>query len=235
MDELQNLMIDRKGTEMKKIRKIAAAVAIIFWLCGGIFLVTRYYYSKNVKTVEVIKEVPVEKIVETEVQISGETIRANIANIGKLCTAEYNYTHVEQYDSSKKVKGYEIPFTSSSFIYSYDGVITAGIDFSKIQVKKDDTQKVITITLPDVEIISSDVDQDSFQLYDEKNNIFNPIHVTDVTDSFAALKNSEEAKARDDGLLDKAKENAKTIIENFMYSSYDIEGYKINILFDSGK
>ncbi|MBD5495084.1 MAG: DUF4230 domain-containing protein [Lachnospiraceae bacterium] len=217
---------------MKKIKRIIISIFAVVLLCFGIFFGTKFYYSRQVNTVEIIREVPVEKIVEKEIQISGETIRTSMANIGKLCTAEYNYTHVEKVDSSKEIYGYTIPFTTSMFIYSYDGTIMAGIDFTKIQIDKNDTEKIITVTLPDVEIISSDVDQDSFTLYDEKNNIFNPISVTDVADSFADLKNSEEEKAIEKGLFDRARESAVTLVENFMRGSYDVEDYDIEVRFE---
>ena len=219
---------------MKKILYKAVGTLVTVFVCCGVFFATRYYYSRQIKTVEVevIREVEVEKVVEKKAEISGETIRAGIANIGKLCTAEYSYTHVERVDSSKEIKGFQIPFTTSTFIYSYDGTIMAGIDFTQIQINKDDTSKEITVTLPEVEIISSEVNQDSFQLYDEKNNIFNPITVTNVADSFADLKNSEEQKAIEEGLLDRARANAVSLVENFMRGSYDVGDYHIEVVFD---
>lgn len=218
----------------KKLIAILFLTAIVS-ACACVFVMTKNYYSRQVKTVEVMKEIEVEKVVEKEVVISGETIRSGMANIGKLCTAEYSYTHVERVDSTREIKGFEIPFTTSTFIYSYDGIIMAGIDFTQIQIDKNDSEKMITVTLPDVEIISSDVDQDSFKLYDEKNNIFNPINVADVAGSFADLKNSEEQKAIEEGLLDRARSNAMMLVENFMRGSYDVGDYKIDVLFDTAK
>lgn len=214
------------------MQKYLNYLAFIF-LCYIIFLGTKFYYSRQVKTVEVVREV--ERIIAKEVEISGEAMRYHMANIGKLCTAEYSYTHIERVDSSRELYGYEIPFTTATFIYSYDGTILAGIDFSKILINKNDITKRITVTLPDVEIISSDVDQNSFKLYDEKNNIFNPIRVTDVADSFANLKNTEEQKALDNGLLDRAEENAVLLVKNFMLSSYDIRDYTIEVVFDAAQ
>ena len=219
--------IDKKTLEkvQKKIRSvtvIVAAVVLFTALVAGItFIKTKNFYNKLD-----------EGITEKKVEISGDTIRESMENIGKLCTAEYNYTHVEQADSSREINGLKIPFTTSSFIYSYDGTIMAGIDFTNIQIDKDDMGKKITITLPDVEIISSAVDQDSFRLYDEKNNIFNPISVTDVADTLADLKNSAEKEAVEKGLLNKAKENAIALVENFMHSTYSIEDYKMEVLFE---
>ena len=224
-----------KDTLIKKARNIL----IVALICCGIFFGTKFYYSRQVKTIEVVKEitneVEVEKIIEKEVEISGETIRSGMANIGKLCTAEYYFTHIERVDSSKEFNGYTIPFTTATFIYSYDGTIMAGIDFTQIQVDKNDTAKKITVTLPEVEIISSDVDPDSFMLYDEKNNIFNPISVTDVADSFASLISTEEQKAIDKGLLDNARANAIMLVENFMRGSYNVGDYNIEVKFDVAK
>ena len=217
---------------MKKLLYKATALLVTVLACLAVFWGTKFYYSRQVKTVEVIREIPVEKIIEKEVEISGEAIRVNMANIGKLCTAEYSYTHVERVDSQREIQGFKVPFTTATFIYSYDGTIMAGIDFTKIQIDKRDSAKMITITLPTVEIISSEVDQNSFQLYDEKNNIFNPISVTDVADSFADLKNTEEQKAIDEGLLDKAKANAIILVENFMRGSYDMGDYEIEVIFE---
>jgi hypothetical protein len=228
---------DTVRSMMRKIfRKIVAAFAItgaLVLVCGIVFLVTKAHYGNQVETVEVIREIPVEKIIEKEVEISGEEIRSSMANIGKLCTAEYSYTHVERVDSSREIKGFQIPFTTATFIYSYDGTILAGIDFTQIQIEKDDIAKKIKVTLPEAEMISSEIDQDSFELYDEKNNIFNPISVTDVADSIADLKNSEEEKAMEEGLLDKAKANAVTLVENFMRGSFDVGGYDIEVTFAS--
>lgn len=228
--------------------KIIATVIVIltFLVSGGSVYATTKYFEAHPKTVEVLKEVEkpvekivekpvekvVEKIVEKEVVISGKTIEAGLNNIGKLSTSEYYYTHVATYDSSKEIKGFKIPFTTSKFIYSYDGTICAGIDFTQIDVQKDDTNKKITVTLPAVEIISSEVEQDSFKLYDDKNSIFNPYDVTDFAVSFAELKTSEEKKAIENGLFSHAKENAKSIVENFMKGSYNVGDYEIEVKFE---
>ena len=64
-------------------------------------------------------------------------------------------------------------------------------------------------------------------IYEEKNNILNPIHVSDVTDSFEDMIDSEVAKAIDNGILDRARDNAKSLIENFVKSGYAVGDYKI--------
>ena len=216
---------------MKKILIKAAVLPAFLLICWGIFLGTKYYYGRQVRTVEVIKEVNTCQVTEKEIQLSGETMRYELAGIGKLSTAEYTYTHVEQFESAREIQGYRLPFTSSTFLYSYDGTITAGIDFTRIQVDISDRTGRITVILPEAEILTSEVDQDSFELYDEKNNIFNPIHVSDVSASFAKLKPAEEQKAVEKGLLDTARANAVMLVKNFIHAAWSVDGYRIEVIF----
>lgn len=215
---------------MKKyLNKIMVSAGVVLLIICVFFGINKYFHSRQTKT-----ETESVGIIDKKVEISSETIRYKMSNIGELCTAEYSYTHVERVDSSRQIKDFKIPFTSNSFIYSYDGIIKAGVDFTKIQVDKEDSEKLITVTIPKIKIITSEVDQESFKLYDEKNNIFNPIKVTDVTNAFADLKNSEEQKAIEKGLLDRAKANAESLIKTFV-NEYDIEDYKIKIIFNNAE
>lgn len=214
----------------KKIKKIVFCVVIVLVMAATgivVFKCTRAYYKKHpaTKVKEVVNTQNV--YIEKDIVLSGETIEAGIRDIGKLNTAEYYFTHVEMFDSTKSIREWPIPGTRSSFIYSYDGSIFAGIDFSKIVLQKDDENKKITISLPDPEVISSQIDPDSCTVYEEKNNILNPIHVSDVTDSFEDMIDSEVAKAIDNGILDRARDNAKSLIENFVKSGYAVGDYKI--------
>jgi hypothetical protein len=75
---------------------------------------------------------------------------------------------------------------------------------------------VVTVKLPQTKILSSELDYDSFKLYDEKNSIFNPIGVEVVNESNNNLLTSAEEQAIKGGLLERAEENAKLIITNFI-------------------
>lgn len=211
------------------LTKLLFLLLVVALIVGVTFYFTRKKYINRVKTVEVTKNV--EKIVKRDVVISGETIKMAMKNIGKLSTAEYTFTHVEKVNSQKEIKGFKIPFTKNSFIYSYDGMITAGIDFTEIDIQKDDASKKISVILPEVKIHSSELDETSFKLYDESNNIFNPIKVSDVADSFKHLKETEEEKAINKGLIERAKKNAISMVENFMHGSYNVTDYSITVKF----
>ena len=147
---------------MKKIAGIIGAVVVGLALAVGIgFFAAKGIFEDRVVVETVEKEVFIEK----EVEITSEMIREEIRDIGELATEEYEYTAVETYDESKSFNGFEIPFTQSKFIFSYDGNIKAGIDYSSIEVEKDDAKKQVLITLPKAKILSSEIDEKSFLLY----------------------------------------------------------------------
>lgn len=128
--------------------------------------------------------------------------------------------------------GASIPFTTSRFIYSYDVTVNAGYDFDKIDItppKKNlkSGKGTIYVKLPQPEIISCNIDEDSFQVYDEENNIFSPITMEEQNDSKKEMKESAKQDAIDNGLYVNAESNVKTLIKSFLYQTYDSENYEI--------
>jgi hypothetical protein len=167
--------------------------------------------------------------IATETVITGEIIREGLADIGELATQEYYFTEVESYDSQKKVNDFKIPLTTSRFVYSYDGMIKAGIDFTGIQVEKDDLKKLIMVKLPKAKILSVEIYEDSFKVYDEKQSIFNQVSISDFNNTNANLKARAEERAIERGLLDKANDNAVLLLKNFLLSTYDVSDYAIKV------
>lgn len=85
----------------------------------------------------------------------------------------------------------------------------------------------ICVHLPEVEIISCDIDKDSFKLYHEDDNIFSPISMEEHNDALKELTDQAQEDAISNGLYDKAEENGKNIIKQFLYQGYDKEKYDI--------
>lgn len=167
---------------------------------------------------------------ETTAKLSGKTLKSSLNDMGFFITTEYNYTHVETYEKSRPfflIK--EFPLTKAKFVYSCDGIISAGINFEKIDLKTDETDNKITITvfMPQAEIHSSELDLNSFKMLDEEKNIFNPITVEEVKNSFNNIKAYEEKKAKEKGVLEKANTNAETLIENLLKSIIKDKKYEI--------
>ena len=157
--------------------------------------------------------------------MDNKTTRLGFENIGELATQAAFYSEVSMLENSRKIGNWDIPFTQSKYIFTYDGVLKAGIDFEGVEVKVDEKKKVVTITLPEGKILSNILNEDSLKVFDESQSIFTPLHIGDVSAAQAELKADAEANAIANGLLEQAEENAKALIQGMLSSVYDPEVY----------
>ena len=144
-------------------------------------------------------------------ELSAVVVQNQINEIAELATVTYSYTELGQYESSKEFYGAKVPFTTNKFILTYDGVIKAGVDMSKAQVESKDG--TITVILPEAQVLSHEIDENSVKVFDEKTSIFNQFTVEDYTAFYADQKKSVEEKAIAKGLLTEAKAQAVKAVE----------------------
>lgn len=212
--------------EKKRLRfYLIALVAVVLVIVGLILWHERAKAAEDAAlpavtprpTAEVkVRERWIEKLVEVEKEVSVEEISGGLNDMGLLVTEEYFFTDVVRFSSIKTLFNLELGITASSFLASYDGVVTAGLDFAAIEVQRDDDSGVITVTLPKSEILNTDIDPESFCLYEEKTGLGNPITLADFNSSLVELEQSARAKAIERGVLEHADENARALISNFI-------------------
>lgn len=159
------------------------------------------------------------------VSSDAKTTKIGFENLGELATQAAYCTEVNVTEASRDLFGVTIPFTRSKYVYSYDVVIRAGFDFGKIEWSVNET--TIEVKLPEIRILSSELDMDSFKLYHEEESIFRPITLAENNDAMANLIQSAEENAKANGLLDNALTNAKTILTGFFANAYDLKKYEI--------
>ena len=210
--------------EKKRIRIYAISIAAVAVLALGLIIWSvRSRPAQEVPAVTprptaqvVIREREVEKIMEVEKTITAEMIRDGLQEMGLLVTEEYYFTEVVSFTSIKKWFSVELGITESSYLASYDGVVTAGLDFSRIRVTRDEEDGTVTVVMPKAEILNVDIDPESFQLHSERTGLGNPLSIQDFNASLVELERTAKAKAMERGLLEKADENARTVIRNFI-------------------
>ncbi|WP_026526046.1 DUF4230 domain-containing protein [Butyrivibrio sp. VCD2006] len=201
---------------------IAASLIAILILCID--------FSKNSKNE---KEVPdtattaasIEKRDKVLITVNVETIQDGLQNMGTLITQEYYFTQVETYTKEKNLLGF-IP-SSSEIAYSYDGTVTAGVDFEKITISKDEAKKTIIVDIPDSEIQTVSVDKNTFKVYSEKDSLWNPMKLEDYNVSLAEFEEAAKKKALENGIIERSDEQAKTLIGNFIKNFPSVSGFKI--------
>ncbi len=146
--------------------------------------------------------------------ITSTGLTQTLKTIDEMAVMEYNYTKVGKFTNSLKLNGWSIPLTEKSFLLTYSGKLKAGIDMSQIKVSV--SGKTITVTTPAVKVLSNEIDESSIEVYDEGQNIFNPISVSDYTTFATRQKAKVELEALKNGLLTQAKQKVISTIKNHL-------------------
>lgn len=170
-----------------------------------------------------------EPLLGSKQSLSVDTIKSGLADIAQLATEEYLYTSVETFQDQKTFKDFNIPLTKKSFIIKCSGVIKAGVDFGNIKVDVDEESKTISVSIPGAKIISNEINNGSYEMLDEHNNLFNPITPVDANAAEQTIKEKAETDAISAGLLTKAEDNAKKVIAAFMNQYVVVGGYNLQI------
>ena len=157
-------------------------------------------------------------------------VQDELKNVGVLITEEYYFTEVTNYSSTKKLFNIDIGITESSYIASYDGHITAGIDFSTITLSADNNKRLITVHMPKSTVQDIVIDPNSFKLYSEKDGFANHLSISDFNQSLIELNKTAEEKAIAKGILDRADENAEYLISSLISSLIEADDYEIEYI-----
>ncbi len=156
-----------------------------------------------------------------------EPVKLKLEDIGELSTQAAYVNEVNVTQDARSLFGIEIPFTQSKVIFSYNVVVKAGYDFTKIDCSVDEINKVIHVTLPEAEVLSCELNPDSFMSYHDAESIFTPFTVEKYNGAISDLTESAKEDAINNGLLEAAEENGKIIIRSFLYQVYDENVYTI--------
>lgn len=148
-------------------------------------------------------------------------------DMGELATQAAYCTMVEDTEAARDLFGVEIPFTQSRLIYSYDVIVRAGLDFEQIEWSVDEPNKVIEVKLPEIKVLNSELDTESFKLYLEDESIFRRISMEENNDSMIEMEENARRQAVGNGLLDEARANAEAILRSFFAGVYDLEKNEI--------
>ena len=164
---------------------------------------------------------------EAQPKITTDLISQQLASIQELSTVEYFYTNMGRFENQVDFYGWKVPFTTKSFIVSYDGVIKAGVDLEQLQVSIGGGE--VTVTLPESRIISHEIPEDSLEVFDESDNLFNHITIEDYTAFTRDQKSAMEQRAVDGGLLDRANQEARTAVDSLLRIMPGLEEYTLTV------
>ena len=127
-----------------------------------------------------------------------------VINVSDLSTFEAIYNGVAAVANEENPENID-------YYVSYEAKVKAGIDFELVEVEVNETDKVITVTLPEVKITDVDVDIASLD-YIFMNNKANTQTVSEQAYKKCIKDVTKESNSTDE-IYESARQNARNIVE----------------------
>ena len=144
-----------------------------------------------------------------EPELTSAFVSGKLEAVSELTTARLTYTGLIKYSEGK------IPFlTKNSFSMIYTARVRAGIDIRQAEIDIQEDQ--VVITLPECEVQSIEIDEDSIEFYDEQWALFNRTEKEDVIDMVAAAKADVSEKADMESLIQNARTQTERIVRGLL-------------------
>lgn len=156
-----------------------------------------------------------------------QTTKIGFEDIGEFATQSSHAVEVNLTDSSHRFLDFNLPFTNTKYIYSYAVTIKAGYNFKEIEWSKNDELKTIEVKLPEVKILSTELDRNSFKVYHEDESIFNRVSLAENNQAISEMEIRAQEDSIANGLFDNARKNAEIMLTSFFGSVYDLNVWKI--------
>ena len=151
-----------------------------------------------------------------------------LKDIGELATESATFSMtvpVETY-REEQIFGYSftVPGTKNTHFITYNALVKAGLDFSQVEMKADDAAKKITLKMPEIRVLSTEV------YFAGREGGDNPLSMLPPEEAEQIRKDvvpDAEKTAREGGTLDRARESAESLISRLLAGAYDMNVYTV--------
>lgn len=201
--------IDEVRIAMKKTMKrtIMIAAAIVLFAAGAL--------AADALNLDFISKK------EAKANYNIKIMEEQLSDISQLATLEYRYKADAKYDGgARQAFGWDIPLTSKSMLVYYEGIVKAGPDLADIDVDLNQAAGRLKITLSHSKILSHEIDQDTWEVLDVDNGLFNRVTPEDNSEFVKAQKRKMEQEIAESDLLAQADERAVKQMEQFVKVTY---------------
>lgn len=158
------------------------------------------------------------------------TLKDAVTGASELVTAKYFYTDIGTYENSKTFfeSDIKIPFSTDETVYSFSGVIAAGIELGSLDFEVNNEEKVIKVHFPQPKILSHELDEESFESYDVRNSVFTTTKLKDFVGLQDGLKKEQEEKLSvNSDFWETVKTNAENTVDDMIRKTAAVEEYTI--------
>ncbi len=158
---------------------------------------------------------------------------SEVSKIGELATLRCFYHNVAEYE--KQPDGlfqyglFKVGY--KKFWIEYTGTVEIGIDVSKVKISQPDKDGTVRVYVPEVEIFRVNQETSSIQEPVFEKGVFTSITTEEKTMALSLAQENMDATARaDKSMIQRAYENAKTLIEQYIINVGVNLGQKYNVV-----
>lgn len=145
--------------------------------------------------------------------ITSETLKEKLSQVCDLVTEQYAYHNADKLEQDQSwLFGWKRPFSTKSVLVTYDGIIKAGVDLSRVVPEVDEEKRTVTVALPASRITDNNIPQESIEVLEIKNGLFNKVTIEDYNEFISQQKVVMQEKAIEQGILDEADKNAQNVV-----------------------
>ena len=150
-----------------------------------------------------------------------DMLKEQITEISEMATLEYRYSGKATYDGgSLTLFGKNVPFTAKSMIVYYEGIVKLGSDLSGIEIEPGAEKNQIVVTIPHSKILSHEIDEDTWEVLDVKNGLFNKVTLEDNGEFVKVQKKAREKEINKGDLPSQADEKMVSQLTGFLQMAY---------------
>ena len=189
------------------MKKIALAVAAVALVALGVF-----------------GTLAVQRTFQPSVSLSSTSIQEQLSNCSELATAKLDYRGLVRYEEG------DIDFINKkAFSMVYDAEVRSGVDLSQAHVEV--SGNAVTVTLPAPQMFGVEIDPDSIEFYDSSFALFNWESREDTSEALKLAQSDAEGKVDQTGMLDQARSQAHSLVENLLSPFTEGEGsYEVRVV-----
>lgn len=153
--------------------------------------------------------------------------------IAELATVECRFHNVAEIynDGTNMLFGINVGYKKAWF--EYDGTVQLGVDVAKVNVSQPDENNVVTITVPDAEVLGQpQADESTFSDIYSDTGLLTPITTVDQSAALEEAQNEMIKSAEgNSALMSSARERAKTLLSQYVTKIGDRMGKKYEVQF----
>lgn len=214
---------------LNKILKSQKRYALLLALCI-VIIILLFVFVRNIRRdsagiadqiSDSVKDIIIGE--EGKVTTISEASLKKVFEINELSTADYTYNAV--------ARAYNWDNSEVRYYVAYEGRIKAGIDFSKIKIDIDEEEKLITLTIPEIEFQEITVDPGTLEyIFKDKGSETENIHQEAFT---LCQQDLNERAAQEEDFLLLARSNAASVVEALVtpWISQLEDSYTVDIQF----